>query len=160
MTLYLYGIWESTVTSVVSATIEKLNESDRKVDDVIVELYPLIFNAEYDGLYCAGRGAKWQKRFSISQKLLNNQKIQIAEGLMPTDGKNIKYKQLECIANSFGMKNKVIPKNEYGGYLEEMVKNRNHIAHGNVMPVDVGGAYSLSDIKNVATLYLKSEITL
>ena len=64
---------------------------------------------------------KWEKRWKLSDKMINNPKVVISHDMMPTDGKNIRYKQLKSIANSFGMKENVLPRNEIGGYIQEMV---------------------------------------
>ena len=64
--------------------------------------------------------------------MINNPKVVISHDMMPTDGKNIRYKQLKSIANSFGIERKMYYReNEIGGYIQEMVDNRNYIAHGN-----------------------------
>ena len=70
----------------------------------------------------------------------------ITESLFPTDGKNIRINQLQSIANSFGIKGTVIPKAEIGGYIQELVDNRNYIAHGNKTPNDVGKNFSVTDL--------------
>lgn len=54
----------------------------------------------------------------------------------------------EWIANSFGMKENVLPRNEIGGYIQEMVDNRNYIAHGNKTPKEVGRNFTILDLKN------------
>ena len=80
--------------------------------------------------------------------MINNAKVVISHDMMPTDGKNIRYKQLKSIANSFGMKENVLPRNEIGGYIQEMVDNRNYIAHGNKTPKEVGRNFTILDLKN------------
>ena len=52
--VYIYGIYEETVRTVVQKTIEELNAKSVKIDECIYELYALIFSAEYDSIKKAG----------------------------------------------------------------------------------------------------------
>ena len=99
---------------------------------------------------------KWEKRWKLSDKMINNPKVVISHDMMPTDGKNIRYKQLKSIANSFGMKENVLPRNEIGGYIQEMVDNRNYIAHGNKTPKEVGRNFTILDLIR----YMKRRLSL
>lgn len=144
--VYVYGIYEEVIRQVVSLTINELNRANVKIDECIYELYSLIFSQEYDGLYNVGNDHKWEKRWEISNKLLDNHLIHIPNDIMPTNGRNIKYRQLESIAKTFGMKESILPRNEIGGHIQEMVENRNYIAHGNKTPREVGRNYTIDDI--------------
>lgn len=144
--VYIYGIYEEIIRQVVSMTINELNSANVKIDECIYELYSLIFSQEYDGLYNVGNDHKWEKRWEISDKMINNHAVHIPNEIMPTDGRNIKYRQLESIAKTFGMKESILPRNEIGGYIQEMVENRNYIAHGNKTPKEVGRNYTIEDI--------------
>ena len=146
--VYMYGIYEETIRQVVSTTIDELNNAEVKIDECIYELYSLIFSEEYDGMYSVGNEHKWEKRWKVSDKMTNNPNVIISHYMMPTDGKNIRYKQLKSIANSFGVKDNVLPRNEIGGYIQEMVDNRNYIAHGNKTPKEVGRNFTILDLKN------------
>lgn len=144
--VYIYGIYEEIVRRVISKTIDELNSAQVTIEQCIFELYPLIFSEEYDSLYNVGNEHKWEKRWNISKKFTQNNYIYIPHELMPTDGKNIRYKQLNSIANSFGMNESILPRNEMGGYIQEMVNNRNYIAHGNKLPKEVGREYTNDDL--------------
>ena len=145
--VYAYGIYEETIRQVVFETINELNKINIKINECIYELYSLVFSKEYDGMYNVGNEHKWEKRWELSDKMINNIDLKIPN-IMPTDGKNIRYKQLESIAKCFGMKESILPRSEIGGYIQEMVNNRNCIAHGNKMPKEVGRSFTTHDIKD------------
>lgn len=145
--VYIYGIYEETVRSVVQKTIEELNAKSVKIDECIYELYALIFSTEYDSIYSVGKEHKWEKRWNISNKLIDNPIIHIPNEIIPTDGKNLRYKQLESIARSFGIHDNILPRAEIGGDIQEMVSNRNYIAHGNKTPKEVGREVTVSDLQ-------------
>jgi len=144
--VYIYGIYEEIVRRVISTTIQELNNTSVNIDQCIYELYSLILSNEYDGLYNVGIEHKWEKRWLISNKLTKNQLIRIENGLFPTDRKNIRYRQLESLAKSFGIKENILPRNDLGRYIEEMVNDRNDISHGNKLPKEVGRNYTKNDL--------------
>lgn len=144
--VYAYGIYEGIVHDIISETIMELNTASIPIDKCIFELYSIIFSPEYDSLRDVGIEHKWEKRWAISSKMLGNSNVLIQGDMFPTDGKNLRYKQLEMIAKSFGLKSEVLPRVELKGFLDELVNNRNDIAHGNKLPKDVGGRYSRQEL--------------
>ena len=146
--VYIYGVYEAIIKQIVSVTINELNHSGVGINSCIIELYSVLLSNEYDALYQIGNDKKWEKRWDISKKIKLNLPIDIPSVLFPTDGRNIKVRQLESIKNSFGIDRDVLPRPEIGGYITEMVDHRNHIAHGDVLPNEVGRSYTKTDILN------------
>ena len=146
--VYIYGMYEEIIRTIISTTISKLNESSVYIEQCIYELYPLVFAPEYDSLYAVGNEHKWEKRWEISNKFIQNPAIQLPSELFPTDGRNLRIRQLESLKRSFGISDNVLPRPEIGGYIQEMVDNRNDIAHGNKLPKEVGRAFTKQDLLN------------
>lgn len=145
--VYIYGIYEEIVRQTVQKTIEELNARSVKINECIYELYALIFSAEYDSIYGVGNEHKWEKRWDISTKMIENPIVLIPNEIIPTDGKNFRYRQLQSIAKTFGIHDDILPRPEIGGDIQEMVNNRNYIAHGNKTPKEVGREVSVSDLQ-------------
>ena len=145
--VYVYGVYEETVRMVVQKTIEELNSANIKVEQCIYELYALILSGEYDSLYGVGNDHKWEKRWNISGKIKENGVVSIPIQIFPTDGKNIRYRQLESLAKTFGIVGDILPRSEMGGDIQEMVSNRNYISHGNKTPKEVGREVSVFDLQ-------------
>lgn len=144
--VYLYGVYESAVTKTVRATVEALNDSHILLSECIVELYTMILNDEYDSIEGVGRKNKWKNRWKIPEKFRANGQIKINTAVLPTDGQNYKYSQLESIVKSFGVPHNVLPQDDIGGYIKEMVTFRNHIAHGDELPSDVGKKFTIAEL--------------
>lgn len=144
--VYIYGVYEGIIHKIIETTITELNNSHISIDGYIYELYSLIFSNEYDSLYHVSNEHKWEKRWNISNRIILNPVVDIAPALFPTDGRNLKFRQLESIAKSFGLKRAILPRNELGGYINEMVDNRNYIAHGDKLPKEVGRNYTIDDL--------------
>ena len=126
------------------------------VESYRYELYDLIFSNQYDAIYSAGNKTKWDKRRELSQRIVHNEKVEINPNIMPTDGKNLRRGQLQSIANSFGILSPVLPDESITGYIQELVNNRNYIAHGDKTPEEVGKAYSIDDLKTEYKIYEKT----
>lgn len=146
--VYIYGIYESTIRSVIQETINALNSSGITINQCIYDLYALIFAPEYDSLQNVGHHHMWDKRLEISKKMSNNPQISISNTIIPTDGRNFNYKQLDSLAKSFGLTQAILPSPESKGYISEMVINRNAIAHGEKTPKEVGRANTIDDLRN------------
>lgn len=144
--VYVYGLYEKIIHNVIARTISILNNASIPIDKCIFELYSLIFSKEYDEIHDVGRDRKWEKRWNIVEKIKSNQCINIPNDIFPTDGKNLRYRQLNSLAKSFGVKDDVLPDSSVGGYINEMVDNRNHIAHGNYTPKEIGRKYTKKDL--------------
>lgn len=107
--VYIYGIYEEIVRQTVQKTIEELNARSVKINECIYELYALIFSAEYDSIYGVGNEHKWEKRWDISTKMIENPIVLIPNEIIPTDGKNLRYRQLQSIAKTFGIHDDILP---------------------------------------------------
>lgn len=123
-----------------------MNRSSSKIGDCKYELYSLLFSPEFDSLRNIGNEKKWETRWKLLNKLISNGGIHIQPDIFPTDGKNIRIRQLQSIANSFGLKEKVLPRDEIGGYVQELVDVRNDISHGNKLPREIGRNYTQEDL--------------
>jgi hypothetical protein len=81
--------------------------------------------------------------------------------LFPTDGSHYRVAQLWTI---FGITVPVVPESRLIARIDELVENRNAIAHGRRTPQEVGGRYSTSDIEKriddieITTVYLVTEM--
>lgn len=145
--VYLYGIFEMVVTKTIRRTIDKLNSSGVNINQCKLDLLPLILSPEFDAIYGVGGTKKWQRRWAVSKKLIDNEPLYINESLFPTDGRNIQKKQLESLYITFGNNNPVFPRPEMQGYLEELVRYRNYIAHGDMLPQEIGRRFTMNDLE-------------
>ena len=147
--VYLYGVYEAIVTRTVQKTLEALNSSHTPLSDCSDNLLSLILNNEYDALHNVGNSKKWEKRWNISNKIHDNAPISLNTELIPTDGRNYQYSQLSSIIKSFGVPHDPLPRAEIGGHIREIVENRNHIAHGDELPQDVGKRYTVTELSKL-----------
>lgn len=144
--VHLYGAYEYAVTSAVLETIQGINTAGCRIADCNPMLFSLVLHPECMSLAAVGPEKTFQKRWELFSLVSSPQLARIPDGLMPTDGKNIRYEQLESICKSFCVQEPVVPDMMLKGRVEELVENRNAIAHGRLSPRDVGGRYTVPEL--------------
>ena len=144
--VYLYGVYEFTVRETVLRSIDCLNKLNIKINDCKIILSCLILNDTFNSIATTGNGKKWDKRWELLSSFSNDINVYINPDLMPTDGKNFRYRQLQSIWTSFGIVDSILPRSEIGGRIDEIVELRNAIAHGNDTPLEIGKRFTINDL--------------
>lgn len=145
--VYIYGVYEYTVGKTILKSIELINEANVKISQCKVDLLCLILNDEYDSIHSVGVNKRWEKRWEISKKIYDDKEVNINAEIIPTDGKNYRYSQLQSIWTSFGIEKDMLPREDIGGRINEMVDFRNFIAHGDEAPGDIGKRFTVNDLR-------------
>lgn len=145
--VHLYGVVEYTVRETVSAATIAINNEKCKFKDCKPLFMSVALNSYFDSLTNIGDSKKWDKRWEILTTMNSDNIVELSSELMPTDGGNIKYKQLQSIWKSFCIEDPILPKPYIGGYLNELVQKRNLIAHGNQTPEEIGSAFTYDDLE-------------
>ncbi|MBL0736836.1 hypothetical protein JI750_08090 [Flavobacterium sp. GN10] len=145
--VHVYGVFEFTITSCVKKTISAINIESTNVNNIKPLLLSLALNPEFDSL-SSTKNRNWTQRWNLFEKIRDNVIAQISTDLMPTDGKNIRFAQLESIWKTFCISAPILNAPSIGGRLKDIVDNRNAIAHGNNTPAEIGSRVSISDLYN------------
>ena len=126
----LYGVIEYTVTSTIAKCISCINSDGIKLSDVKEIIFSMALDRELSSLIYVN-SKKWDKRYNVFEKIRDDIVINIEDDVMPTDGQNIRYRQLESIWKTFCLNDPIFHDGKFRGRLEDIVSNRNNIAHGN-----------------------------
>jgi hypothetical protein len=143
--VHIYGVFEFTITTAVKKTILSINADNNNINNLKPILLSLVLNSECD-IIASTRTRNWNGRWNLFEKIRDNVIIQIPTELFPTDGKNIRYSQLESIWKTFCISAPILNALPIGGRLKDIVDNRNAIAHGNSTPSEIGGRVSINDL--------------
>lgn len=147
--VHLYGIYEYVITASVQQTIQHINSTNCTIDSYKPVLLSIVLDAECESLSSVGRNSSWPKRWELFEKVGKTASMEINDSIFPTDGKNIRYNQLSSIWKTFCIKDPPIPQSRMilKGRVDELVENRNAIAHGRESPAVIGGRYSFGDLE-------------
>lgn len=145
--VHLYSALEFTVTGAVQGVIHAINSSSHLVCDCHPQFLSMALHAECESMAGVGKSKTWERRWHLFSRVFSTVRVEIDDTLMPTDGRNIGYAQLQSIWTSFNVDVPVLPRMSLRGRLEELVNNRNAIAHGREAAAAVGGRYSTRDLE-------------
>lgn len=141
----LYGTVEYSITSVVSETIQFINERRINHDIIKPRLLSLSLNPLCDRISSGAK--KWETRHDLFTKLEESCTFNASTTLFPAEQGNIKDKQLIFIWHFFDIQDPPFPEEKYRGYFISLAENRMAIAHGRQSAQEVGRNYSKSELK-------------
>lgn len=143
--VHIYGVFEYTVTTAVEKAIFYINADNAAINDLKPLILSMVLNPECDSI-TSTNSRNWKKRWALFEKIRDNIICEIATEILPTDGKNIRYSQLESIWTTFCIDEPILNSLSIGGRIKDIVDNRNAIAHGNLNPSEIGSRVSIAEL--------------
>ena len=143
----LYAVIEHTITESIAQSINHINSQNLKLNDLKRSIWSLIMHPEFDSLI-KSISRKWDKRWALTNKINSNIDCSINNILIPTDGKNFGYCQLESIWKTFSIANPILHDIRFRGRLNEIIDYRNKIAHGINAASEIGNRNTITDLRN------------
>ena len=148
----LYGVYEYAVRSAVQAMLSAIRTDGLCARDLHYQVLTLVLDPGFISAASSGRRACWGKRSALLQGSDSTAPlVSLADTAFPADGSHYRVRQLHTIWEVFGLSVPVLPEPRLAGRIEELVENRNAIAHGRRTPEEVGGRYSTSEIDKSIT---------
>lgn len=144
----LYGVYEYAIHSAVQAVLAAVRSDQLCPRDLHHRSLTLILNPGFSSASSAGRARMWRQRLDLVASLEStNSMHSLDDTLFPSDGSHYRVAQIETIWAVFGITVPVVPEPRLRGRIEELVENRNAIAHGRLTAEEVGRRYSTSEIE-------------
>jgi hypothetical protein len=143
----LYGVIEFTVSSAIAKCISFINSESVRISDVKPIIMGMALSPELDALIQVS-SKKWEKRYDVFYKVEQDIMVSILNDIMPTDGSNIHYAQLESIWKTFCLTDPIFHDNSFRGRLTDIVSNRVNITHGNSSAADIGARLTIQELKD------------
>jgi hypothetical protein len=129
--ILMYGAWEYTVSSCLQKIIIEINTSGSELKSIKRNLLSVYLHPEIESMI---------KKGSSNEVAINNGYIDVTSGI------NIKFQQLQIIQECYDMSDPMLPDMRFRGRLDELIENRNAIAHGRLAASEVGNRYTQRDI--------------
>lgn len=143
----LYAVYEHCVTSAVQCAIRGLNASGLTLRELRHELLSLALDANCRSLTACGVDRTWEVRIKLMRLTRSADPVSAPETVFPADGSHFRGTQLQTLWELFGIVGPHVPHNRLIGRIEELVELRNGIAHGRMRAEDVGGRFSIGDLR-------------
>jgi len=141
----LYGTIEYTISATIAKTIDIINQEAVKIQDLKYFLWGMALNSQFDALIQTNK-KKWDKRIELFVEVNANNDANISNDIVPTNGENFTYPQLQSIWSTFAITEPVFNDVTFRGRLQEIVSYRCNIAHGNYSSADIGVRVTPADL--------------
>ena len=143
----LYGVYEYSVKSGVQAILSFIRRDALAPIDIHHQALTLALNARFDSMSSVGPWKTWEKRLELVADLESRLPIQsLVDTAFPADGSHFRARQLQTIWSIFGITGSMLPESRFIGRIDELVENRNAIAHGRRTADEIGSGYSIDDM--------------
>jgi hypothetical protein len=142
----LYAIYEYTVTGAVREALVLMKSRSTPLNTIRWELLGLALHREVTAVVDAGRETAWAKRLELFRRASCSDVLDVPDSAFPDDGSHFRVQQLRTIWSLFGMGSFALPNGHLYPLIEELVNNRNAIAHGRLTALEIGRRYSARDI--------------
>ncbi len=145
-----YAIYEFAVRSTVQHAIDSINNHKHKMKDIAPCLLALYLDPELTSLRDSGRKNIWANRLKLLGRAFSNDAIALPNNTKPPDdGTHYRHSHLIMIFNVFGIARLPVRRRRHLHRIDEVVNNRNQIAHGGETAEEVGRRYTRADMIHV-----------
>ena len=147
MFVQVYAVYEYTVKSVVQVAIDSIKAHKYKMKDIIPSMMALFLDPEWNSLRDSGKKNEWENRLKIFERAYSNDPVELSsETKPPSDGSHYRHTQLLIIFKVFGIRRLPVRRRRHELRINEVVNNRNTIAHGQDKAEEIGRRYTRSEI--------------
>lgn len=145
--VHLYAAYEFTVTAAFRTTLQVLGSSGLTLATCHPAFLSVALDAELKAVVAAGSKRHWEKRRDLFQGIKSNTLVQLNDSILPTDSSHFRTGHLKCLWDTLCIKDPIVPRPLLLGRIEELVENRNCVAHGRESAAAIGGRYSVPDLR-------------
>lgn len=141
--LYVAAALEATVTEMLGAVVDEVNQAALRLCDIRPSLLTIASAPHLVSLQDV-RGLKmWLKRVETFAILYNTESCVLSSENLPLDGRTIRADHLSTAWNVFGFGGPHIPGPLHRLALKDLADTRNELAHGGKDASEVAGARSV-----------------
>ena len=152
--IQIYAVYEYTVKTLTRQAILQIASHGHKLKDLRPPLLTLFLDAELKSLRETSDNKVWASRLSIFERSTSDAVVS-AVNAMPNDGSHFRHTQLQVIFRTFGVSRSVTVRKRHLYSIDEIVNNRNSIAHGEETAAELGRRYSHKDVSHLIRLMRK-----
>jgi hypothetical protein len=150
----IYAVYEYLVRTLTVAAIERIALSGHQFRDLRPSLLAIFLDNELKAARDCGMDHIWQKRMNLFNRSISRNRVPVVS-VIPHDGSHYRHTQLQTIFDVLGITRSLTVRKRHLQLIDEVVNNRNSVAHGNESPTAVGRRYSRSDIAHKIRLMRK-----
>lgn len=140
----LYAAFEYCVNRLVLEVGSEIGASGVTNNQLCKEFYALALDPQFKSVAAQGKATKWDKRQSLIVELKSERSAVIHSSSLLSELGNVWASSLKQLFSAFGITSSHLHSPSAGQYIDEVVDNRNKIAHGRESASTVGRSYTLT----------------
>lgn len=145
----IYAAYEYASRAAVAAAIADISAKKLRLKDLRAPIAALFLAPELEGLQTQAKKKIWEARIGLIEKLYSKDTATVPPATFPLDGEHFRSSQLVLIFKIFGITRRPTRRGPHMLRIDEVVENRNDIAHGLSTPEAVGGRYTRADVLRI-----------
>lgn len=143
----MYAVHEFAVMSAVKMGIAAVSNHGIQVHALRPGLLALAADDRLKGVQDSPTKSQWTARESLFSWISSATTADMNLQVFPLDGSHFRLQQLETVWKLFSLKGRPVPDRRLLQLVDEVVANRNAIAHGRERPEEIGCRYASDEIK-------------
>jgi hypothetical protein len=145
--IQLYAIHEYTVQHVVRLASAAIAAHAHNYADLRPSLLALFLDPQFCSLRDCSHKNSWDRRIELFDRAASREPISLPQAPLPTDGTHFRHTHVELILKVLGVSRAPTLRRRHLFRIDEVVDNRNSIAHGEETAANIGRRYSRPDIQ-------------
>lgn len=141
----IYAVYEYTARAATKLAIGQIAAKSHVFAALSPSLLALFLDAELQSLRDVSEAKVWEARIRLFEKGLSDATITAVETI-PFDGTHYRHSHLKIIFRTLGIKKAITMRKRHLFSIDEIVLNRNRIAHGEETPMEVGRRYTRQEV--------------
>jgi hypothetical protein len=145
----LYAIYEYTVNNVVRVAASEIAAHSHPISSLRPSLMALFLDPEFSSVRDCSPARLWEQRIALCERVISDKPAAQYQSPIPMDGTHYRHTHVKLILKVFGIARRPTRRRRHLFRIDEVVQNRNSIAHGEETASEIGRRYSRQDIFTV-----------
>jgi MAE_28990/MAE_18760-like HEPN len=145
----VYAIHEFATRNVVRIAVAAIAAHSHTYASLSSSLLAMFLDAELNSLRDCGQDKIWDRRIGLLDRATSQDPVSAPGTPFPMDGTHFRHSHLNLILKVFGIRRTLTVRRRHLYKIDEVVDNRNFIAHGEKTADEVGQRYSRQDVNDV-----------
>jgi len=143
----IYAVYENIVNQVVQRAAEEIAAHGHTYNTLKPQIQSLFLDSELRSVQETANKKVWESRIVLLQKSRSNDPIVAPLNVIPNDRSHYRYSNLLIIFRVFDVRARPVAHKKHSLRVDEVVENRNAIAHGRETAEAIGRRYTRRDIE-------------
>jgi|SRR6185312_3259227 len=141
----IYAVYEYTVRQATQTAIQVIASHNHPFNKLRPSLAAVFLHPQLEALRMCKNDNVWRKRLELMNKADSIDTI-AAVNVVPHDGSHFRYSQVQIIFETLGINLPFVRHPRQAWLIDEVVRHRNAIAHGEESPQQIGANFTSADV--------------